>query len=149
MANVFNVAEYILNRLGTTSAMKLEKLCYYSQAWSLVWDEKPLFENKIEAWNYGPVSPDLYSWHRGQFLVSVNDALAQKVDTEAPLTQTQKETIDAVLQTYGQFTAQELSDLTHKEEPWCRAMDARCECGGRNAEITPAMMHEYYSSIPA
>ena len=30
--------------------MKLQKLVYYSQAWSLIWDEKPLFEEEIEAW---------------------------------------------------------------------------------------------------
>ena len=43
MASVFDVAAYILHRAGTMTAMKLQKLVFYSQAWSLVWDEKPLF----------------------------------------------------------------------------------------------------------
>ena len=44
MANVFDVAKYILEKLGTLSTMKLQKLCYYCQAWSLVWDDTPLFD---------------------------------------------------------------------------------------------------------
>ncbi|CUP62134.1 Uncharacterized phage-associated protein [Anaerostipes hadrus] len=44
MANVFDAAKYILERLGEMSTMKLQKLCYYAQAWSLVWDDVPLFD---------------------------------------------------------------------------------------------------------
>ena len=38
---VFDVAAYILQKTGSMTTMKLQKLVYYSQAWSLVWDEKP------------------------------------------------------------------------------------------------------------
>ena len=41
---VFDVAAYILEKIGSMTTMKLQKLVYYSQAWSLVWDEKRLFE---------------------------------------------------------------------------------------------------------
>ena len=51
------------------TTMKLQKLIYYSQAWSLVWDEKPLFAERIEAWANGPVCPDLYNLHRGRYTV--------------------------------------------------------------------------------
>ena len=51
---VFDVAAYILEQKGSMTTMKLQKLVYYSQAWSLVWDEKPLFEEAIEAWANGP-----------------------------------------------------------------------------------------------
>ncbi|MCH7691617.1 MAG: DUF4065 domain-containing protein, partial [candidate division Zixibacteria bacterium] len=53
--SVFDVAKYILSKLGGVSAMKLHKLLYYAQAWSLVWDERPLFQERIEAWVSGPV----------------------------------------------------------------------------------------------
>src|SRR5680860_1872649 len=60
MASVLDVAEYILKETGSMTTMKLQKLVYYSQAWSLVWDEKPLFGEPIEAWaNDGPVRPCL------------------------------------------------------------------------------------------
>jgi hypothetical protein len=69
MAAIFDVAEYILASLGAMSAMKLQKLMYYSQAWTLAWTDRPLFEEEIEAWAKGPVVPELYNKHRGQFLL--------------------------------------------------------------------------------
>ena len=55
MATVFDVAKYILDRYGAMSAMKLQKLIFYCQAMSLVWDDVPLFENEFQAWVKGPV----------------------------------------------------------------------------------------------
>jgi uncharacterized phage-associated protein len=69
MAAVLDVAQFILRRHGPMSAMKLQKLVCYSQAWSLVWDEKRLFPARIEAWANGPVVTKLYQAHRGQFRV--------------------------------------------------------------------------------
>ena len=55
-----NVVQYILKKAGPMSAMKLQKLVYYCQAWSLVWDEEQLFKDEIQAWANGPVAPYLY-----------------------------------------------------------------------------------------
>lgn len=60
MANVRDVADYILAQRGPMSAMKLQKLVYYSQAWHLTWAEEPIFDARIEAWANGPVVPLLY-----------------------------------------------------------------------------------------
>jgi len=49
MASVFSVAKYIHSQLGDISAMKLQKLTYYSQAWTLVWDEEVLFQEDFQA----------------------------------------------------------------------------------------------------
>ncbi len=64
---VIDVADYILLQHGAMSAMKLQKLIYYSQAWHLVWEDKALFDEEIEAWANGPVVPILHSMHRGHF----------------------------------------------------------------------------------
>ena len=48
MANVFDVAQYILKKSGTLTTMKLQKLLYYSQAWSLAWDGVPLFKRSLK-----------------------------------------------------------------------------------------------------
>ena len=47
---VQDVAQYILDTLDGVTTKKLQKLCYYAQAWSLVWDDAPLFGDRIEAW---------------------------------------------------------------------------------------------------
>ena len=138
----FDVAAYILEKLGTMTAMKLQKLVYYSQAWSLVWDEAPLFEQRIEAWASGPVVRQLYDVHKGMFMVS-----SLNKGNPDNLTKVQKETIDAVLNFYGDKSAQWLSDLTHIEEPWKIARNGVEEGENCENEITIASMCEYYSEI--
>ena len=142
-ASVHDVAAYILERRGAMSAMKLQKLVYYSQAWSLVWDDRPLFPERIEAWASGPVSPDLYSLHRGRFELA-DWPWGNPKALDAPA----RETIDLVLEAYVELNAQRLSDLTHEEAPW-RAARAGLLPGDRgNREITLEAMMEYYSSLP-
>ncbi len=60
MATALDVAAFILNKRGPMTAMKLQKLVYYSKAWHLVWEDKLLFTEPIEAWANGPVVPELY-----------------------------------------------------------------------------------------
>lgn len=117
MANIFNVARYILSHKGKMSTWKLQKLCFYSQAWALAWTEKPLFEEDFEAWTNGPVSPVLFEAHRGRFSVSEHDfplTLASTTD----LTDDEKDTIDRVLDYYGKLEPYQLREQTHSELPW-------------------------------
>lgn len=60
MATANDVAQYVLEQSGKMTTIKLQKLVYYCQAWSLVWTESPLFDDRIEAWANGPVVPSLY-----------------------------------------------------------------------------------------
>lgn len=147
MANVLDVAAYILQKSGPMSAMKLQKLVYYSQAWSLVWDSVPLFENRIEAWANGPVAPDLYRAHRGRFTLHDGEIKGNPTALES----FERETIDAVLDFYGTKPARWLSELTHNEDPW---RDARADAGLKDlergkAEITQAAMAEFYEALYA
>ena len=71
--SALDVAAYILKRAGAMSTMKLQKLVYYSQAWSLVWDEEALFKDKICAWANGPVVPALFAAHKGKYRVEEGD----------------------------------------------------------------------------
>ena len=43
MANAFDVAAYILEKKGEMTTLKLQKLVYYAQAWSLVWGRETSF----------------------------------------------------------------------------------------------------------
>lgn len=140
--NANDVATYIIQKIGSVSAMKLQKLVYYSQAWSLVWDDRPIFGEKIEAWANGPVTPSLYDNHKGLFEIKEwHHGNANNLDPKA------KETIDAVVKYYGDKTAQWLSDLTHKEQPWLIARQGLSHGERGNNEITNASMVEYYSSL--
>jgi len=140
---VYDVAEYILRKRGPLSAMKLQKLVYYSQAWSLVWDEKPIFSDKIKAWANGPVVPSLYHRHKGRFMVEPGS-----IGGDASLLEpSDYETVDAVLGFYGDKSAQWLSDLSHQEGPWRQARDGTADGENSESEITHAAMAEYYSTM--
>lgn len=143
MASVFDVALYILHKCGSLSTMKLQKLVYYSQAWSLVWDDNPLFPEAIEAWANGPVVPALYDLHRGYFKIEKKDMPG----SVSNLSDDQRETIDAVCDYYCQMNAQQLSDLTHHEQPWMEAREGLPSGARGNEEITLSSMAEYYSSL--
>lgn len=143
MANVFDVAAYILRHSGPMTAMKLQKLVYYSQAWSLVWDERPLFPERIEAWANGPVVPALYAAHRGEFLV---DRPIGGGDANS-LSKSEAETVDAVLVGYGDKGAPWLSELTHREAPWKDARKGIPDGVRSNAEITLGSMADYYGNL--
>jgi uncharacterized phage-associated protein len=142
MVDVFDVAKFILEKQGPMTTMKLQKLVYYCQAWSLVWDEKPLFNEKIEAWASGPVVEELYQQHKGKFIIDdINKGDTSKLSIK------QKTTINAVLRGYGKKSGQWLADLTHMENPWKDARkdyDPGTLC---DEEITQPAMLEYYSSL--
>ena len=142
---VVDVAAYILEKMGPITAWKLQKLCYYAQAWSLVWDDAPLFREKIEAWANGPVVPALYKRHRGQFSV---ESVGGDPST---LSSDQRETVDAVVRDYGNIPAAMLIALTHRERPWkaarARARLAKSQRG--DAVIPLDLMAEFYGGLYA
>jgi len=145
MVNVYDVASYILKKRGEMTTMKLQKLVYYSLAWSTVWHEKPLFTDRIEAWASGPVAPRLFIAHKGLF--NVNESTFKDIGNDSKLTRKQKETINVVLNAYGDKTPGSLIQLTHQETPWRKARKGIRKGERCNNEITRAAMAEYYGTL--
>ncbi len=145
MASVFDVAVYILDKVSSCTHMKLQKLVYYSQAWSLVWDEQPLFDEPVEAWANGPVVPPLYQALKGSFKVTRED-LGDKGNAEA-LNETARETVDAVVDYYARHDSWYLSELTHMESPWKDARRGLSPGERGSTVITQSAMAEYYGSL--
>lgn len=146
MANVFNAARYILQKKGNMSTWKLQKLCYYCQAWSLAWTEKPLFKEDFEAWANGPVCRELFYQHKGKFSVSVNDFPEQLEDPKS-FTEDELDTIDKVLQHYGDYEPFELREQTHSESPWIEARGGCSEDIPCSNIITKDSMGAFYGSL--
>jgi len=144
MATVFDVAKYILDKLGPMTTWKLQKLCYYAQAWTLAWDGEPLFEEEFEAWSNGPVCRGLFNEHKGLFTIG-SDELTN--GNAAALRQDQKENVDTICCDYGSMDAYWLREQTHGEVPW---KDARGNlpvgAPGSNI-IAKSAMGEYYGSL--
>ena len=147
MATVFDVGKYIVDKLGIIDTWKLQKLVYYCQAWSLVWDEQPLFDAKIEAWANGPVCRELFNRHKGMYEVGPDDLAVWKDANPNDLTNDEKETIDSVLEHYASMPGYELRELTHLEQPWNDARQGVPLMMPCENEITHSMMRRYYGSL--
>lgn len=143
-ASVLHAAKYILHELGETTCMKLEKLCYYAQAWSLAWDDVPLFDEDFEAWANGPVCPELYARHKGMFLIK--DGFFKDIEDWEWLPR-EIETFSAVLESYAGMEPHWLSDLTHQELPWKAARSGVPDGDPSRNIITKESMQMYYSGI--
>lgn len=143
MCYVFDVAKYILhycneNKIKDCSNKKLQKLLYYTQAWSLAFRNKPLFDSKIEAWLHGPVVSDIYHQYKEyKFSPITTDT---HVDNSI-FSEDDKRLMDAVLKYYAKYDADYLEMRTHIEEPWVMARNTKSEI------ITHKSMKDYYKSI--
>src|SRR5690242_7076625 len=113
MAKVDDVAAAVLGHTGPVSAMKLQKLIYYCQAWHLVRTNRAMFSDRIEAWPQGPVIPAIYRRHRKQYSVSSwGSGDAGRLDDS------ERETVEWVVDKYSHMSAEALFKLTHIEPPW-------------------------------
>lgn len=141
--SVFDVARYILDRQGEMSTWKLQKLCYYAQAWTLAWDGKPLFDEEFEAWANGPVCRPLFDVHKGAFIVSPEMIHGNP----GSLTAEQTENIDIVLNSYGDKDAYWLREQSHAERPWRDARGDLAEGAASNRIISKESMGLYYGGL--
>lgn len=147
---IFDVANYFINlsiseEENPITPLKLQKLCYYTQAWSLVWDDKAIFDDKFEAWIHGPANRELYTKYR-----SFGYGVITQVDEDFNVGVFYKEeieTMNVVWDAYGRYTGKYLEQLTHQEKPWIAAR-GNCSNGDYcEVAITLESMKEYYSSL--
>ena len=123
--------------------MKLMKLTYIAHGWALGLLDRDLFKNRIEAWQYGPVIPDLYHatkvYGRSPIpLAKVDTNAASQVDAQV------SELLAQVWRKYGHFDAIDLSNLTHKSgTPW----DCVYEPGRRGIEIPDHLIKSHYREL--
>ena len=145
MANIFDVAKYILNTIGGVSTMKLQKLCYYSQVEHLLkTNGTPLFDENFEAWANGPVSRDLFNLHKGKFIIDKGLILNSYLSNS--LTSSHISSINACLEKYAEYDGAELSDKTHSESPWVDARGDTPEGVNCNKIVSKSAMAEYYAN---
>lgn len=115
-----NVADFLLSlsdpELGDAiSNLKMQKLLYYAQGFHLAIFDKPLFPEKIKAWQYGPVVEEIYN----EFSEYSYGAIPKprRLNTKM-FDEDKKKFLKEVYEVYGQFSALKLMQMTHSEPPW-------------------------------
>lgn len=129
---------------GDLTPMKLLKLVYIAQGWSLGINNQPLFAEEVEAWKYGPVIPALYH--------QIKKYRSRPIEAELPqLTQGEhiheddQRLLDRVWETYGQHDGITLSSITHQPgTPWDQTWDDR---GIHGLIIPPSKIRDHYQRL--
>lgn len=120
----------------TISPLRLQKLLYYSQGWSLALLDRFLFADPIEAWQFGPVVPAVYQQFAGR---SSGLALGDFAPPSSGLDPIVTRLLDAVWREYAQFTPGQLVTMTHSEAPWREAWES-----GMRSRITHEAMAKFF-----
>lgn len=146
MVSVHDVASYVVEHFrGPISTMKLQKLTYMAQGWSLALLGEPLFPEKFDAWRNGPVSRTLFACHRREYSVSTwPHGNPTAVDGK------KKIVLDAALKNYEALTGAQLSELTHRAgTPWSIARQQNGVVGNSssNVEIPNDLIREHFRSL--
>jgi len=120
MATANDIAKYLLSLTDEESGelishLKLQKLLYYCQGFALALTGKPMFAERIEAWQHGPVVPDVWQEYRGYGSSAIPKP---EVFDPTVIEDSMKEIAIDVYTVYGQYSAWRLRDMTHNENPW-------------------------------
>ena len=112
---------------NATTHLKVQKLVYYAQGWSMAKLGAPLFDEDLEAWAHGPVARSVWEEYKSYgFDPLPRRRLARRLDGDVT------RLLVAVDDKYSEYSAKGLERKTHNERPWLEARgnlppEANCE----------------------
>jgi len=159
MYKVLDICRYVINYSNDKeygiSNLKLQKVLYFIQAYFVAFtkEKEPCFEEKIEAWDFGPVVPVAYYEYKqygSNDIPKVNLILEINFDDifkskmvpfdDSVIIKSDKEIINRLVDKFANYSATTLVNITHEQTPWINAYKK-----GKNSEITIESIREYYN----
>lgn len=137
------VANYFIrnySKYGDLTPMKVIKMTYLAYSWylALADGEKRLIEEKLEAWDYGPVFPNLYQNLKNYGKTKINEPIPSSKEEIVDIEDAKF--LDKIWSMYGKFDGVQLSAITHSQDtPWQKSY-----CYGCNSEIIDDKILEHY-----
>lgn len=162
-ADAASIANYFLDKAEHDGIpldhLKIQKLVYIAHGWHLGLSGSPLVFDRIEAWPYGPVFPELYHVLKPYGMRKVTERITE----EDPLTgglvpcdvnnyefenlPWTKKLLDWVWNKYKGKKSVELSSLTHTQDsPWSKARQQ----AGENIwgiRLSDRLISEHYKGL--
>lgn len=141
-----DVANYFIHRSGYSKThLQIQKLTYMAHGYALAILDKPLFNDRVEAWYYGPVMPAVCEkfedWENNP-IGRVSGDISVEFDAR------EKKLLDTVFRNFGHFCGFYLVQLTHKdskrETPW-----QQCYRKGERKVIPDVITKAYYAQVIA
>lgn len=142
MYRALSVSSYIIERCHsqnrTISNLKLQKILYFVQAEFLVSRNQPCFAEQIEAWDFGPVVPEVYQEYK--IFGGSNIPVIGRVVNTAVISEADQELINGVVDECSRYSASALVDITHNQSPWVDAYVPGC-----NNVISQRSIRDYFA----
>ncbi len=135
--------------------MKLQKLVYYAHGWYLALHDAPLIEEHVEAWQFGPVVPELYrqfKYYGDAEITRPATELGGGLKFYEPRIENEDDrssrhaldVIQSVWSAYGDYSATKLSNATHKQgSPWSKTYSPGC----RSVVIPNELIKDYFRAL--
>lgn len=155
MNKVLDVCRYIINYSNEQgydiSNLKLQKLLYLVQAYFLISLHEPCFEEEIEAWDFGPVVPEAYHEYKRYVNMDIpsivryfergkNNELIKRTFDKKCIAPSSRKKIRDVVDNFADYTASDLVELTHRQDPWKDAY-----VPNMNSPITRESIERYFA----
>lgn len=140
--SIYDIANWFLSKQNMTHK-KLQKLCYYAQAWCYALKGFRLANTDFEAWIHGPVSPALWE----KFKNFGYNTIVMKGDFKSNIDIEDEKLLEDIWDTYGENSGNSLEALSHRELPWIEARKGYSPNERCSIVISPKTMAEYYKSI--
>lgn len=136
MYNALDVAHYIIKRCNDTgqlvSNLKLQKILYFVQAEFLVATGDACYREQIEAWDFGPVVPEVYRRYKSYGSAGIpyycNDSMI-------PISNIDQELMNAIIDKCAGYSASQLVEISHHQDPWRDAYKPYRNCPISNDSI--------------
>lgn len=118
--------------------MQVIKLTYFCHAWMLGLYGRPLLDEPVEAWQYGPVIPKIY---RNLRRYGGGPVTQQIPNVDADFDAIELDLIEQVSSKYGRLTGPQLSTMTHAHgTPWYKVWR------GRKTRIPDDIIKQFYQA---
>lgn len=135
MYNVLEICSYIINYSNEKeydiSNLKLQKLLYFIQVYFLIKNDEPCFEEKIEAWDFGPVVPIAYNQYKQYGSMNIppvtmyidrfgnNPYQIKRIEYDnIYISKNDRKMINNVIDKLADYTATDLVAITQNQAPW-------------------------------
>lgn len=149
------IADYIIFRLNVEDEiaslinLKLQKLLYYVQGWSLGITNNKFLNCDFEAWVHGPVCRTIFERFKSSksLYSNITDKdMMHSPDNLEEIEEEDRDFVDYILDNYARFSGAELESMTHKEQPWIEAREGYKPMQACQNLISDETMKEYFGN---
>jgi uncharacterized phage-associated protein len=138
MYRAIEIARFILSKCDDWGMpldnLKLQKLLYF--AWSDYYTETKqfLYNDRIEAWSYGPVVPSVYFHYRRYVSSKI-----PMIEPEPDIQPNDERILTSIIEKYACMSVGKLISMTHESgTPWSESIK-----NGRSSEISKTQIMRY------